>query len=99
MFWSEKNAYIKDLNALRILMNFLCIYLCRLSTVPTFSYFFLLFLLFCFDPTFSYFFIKSSYYSYFFIKKWRKKVYVSESNEVKLKYTLTIEIYKQDQSE
>ena len=24
---SEKNAYIKDLNALRILMNFLCIYL------------------------------------------------------------------------
>ena len=27
MFESEKNAYIKDLNALRILMNFLCIYL------------------------------------------------------------------------
>ena len=27
MFASEKNAYIKDLNALRILMNFLCIYL------------------------------------------------------------------------
>ena len=27
MFVSEKNAYIKDLNALRILMNFLCIYL------------------------------------------------------------------------
>ena len=27
MFISEKNAYIKDLNALRILMNFLCIYL------------------------------------------------------------------------
>ena len=26
MFVSEKNAYIKDLNALRILMNFLCIY-------------------------------------------------------------------------
>ena len=25
MFVSEKNAYIKDLNALRILMNFLCI--------------------------------------------------------------------------
>ena len=24
MFVSEKNAYIKDLNALRILMNFLC---------------------------------------------------------------------------
>ena len=29
MFWSEKNAYINDLNALRILMNFLCIYLCE----------------------------------------------------------------------
>ena len=27
MFVSEKNAYIKDLNAWRILMNFLCIYL------------------------------------------------------------------------
>ena len=27
MFVIEKNAYIKDLNALRILMNFLCIYL------------------------------------------------------------------------
>ena len=27
MFVSEENAYIKDLNALRILMNFLCIYL------------------------------------------------------------------------
>ena len=27
MFVSEKNAYIKDLHALRILMNFLCIYL------------------------------------------------------------------------
>ena len=27
MFLIEKNAYIKDLNALRILMNFLCIYL------------------------------------------------------------------------
>ena len=27
MFVSEKNAYIKDLNALRILMNFFCIYL------------------------------------------------------------------------
>ena len=27
MFVSEKNAYIKYLNALRILMNFLCIYL------------------------------------------------------------------------
>ena len=27
MFVSEKNAYIKDLNALRIWMNFLCIYL------------------------------------------------------------------------
>ena len=27
MIVSEKNAYIKDLNALRILMNFLCIYL------------------------------------------------------------------------
>ena len=27
MFVSEKNAYIKDLNVLRILMNFLCIYL------------------------------------------------------------------------
>ena len=27
MFVSEKNAYIKDLNALRFLMNFLCIYL------------------------------------------------------------------------
>ena len=27
MFVSEKNAYIKDLNALRILMIFLCIYL------------------------------------------------------------------------
>ena len=27
MFVSEKNAYIKDLNALRILMNFLSIYL------------------------------------------------------------------------
>ena len=27
MFVSEKNAYIKDLNALRILINFLCIYL------------------------------------------------------------------------
>ena len=26
MFVSEKNAYIKDLNALRILMIFLCIY-------------------------------------------------------------------------
>ena len=26
MFVSEKNAYIKDLNALRILMNFLCLY-------------------------------------------------------------------------
>ena len=45
----------------------------RLSTVPTFSYFFLLFLLFCFDPTFSYFFFKSSYYSYFFIKKSEEK--------------------------
>ena len=45
----------------------------RLSTVPTFSYFFLLFLLFCFDPTFSYFFFKSSYYSYFFHKKVMKK--------------------------
>ena len=27
MFVSEKNGNIKDLNALRILMNFLCIYL------------------------------------------------------------------------
>ena len=27
MFVIQKNAYIKDLNALRILMNFLCIYL------------------------------------------------------------------------
>ena len=27
MFVSEKNAYIKDLSALRFLMNFLCIYL------------------------------------------------------------------------
>ena len=27
MFVSEKNAYIKDINALRILINFLCIYL------------------------------------------------------------------------
>ena len=27
MFVIEKNAYIKDLNSLRILMNFLCIYL------------------------------------------------------------------------
>ena len=27
MFVSEKNAYIKDLNGLRILINFLCIYL------------------------------------------------------------------------
>ena len=27
MFVSEKNAYIKDLKALRILMNFLCFYL------------------------------------------------------------------------
>ena len=27
MFVSEKNPYIKDLNALRILINFLCIYL------------------------------------------------------------------------
>ena len=27
MFVSEKNAYVKDLNALRILMNFLCIHL------------------------------------------------------------------------
>ena len=27
MVVSEKNAYIKDLTALRILMNFLCIYL------------------------------------------------------------------------
>ena len=27
MFESEENAYIKDLNALRILMNFLSIYL------------------------------------------------------------------------
>ena len=27
MFVSEKNVYIKDLNAFRILMNFLCIYL------------------------------------------------------------------------
>ena len=27
MFVSEKIAYIKDLNAVRILMNFLCIYL------------------------------------------------------------------------
>ena len=27
MFVSEKNVYIKDLNALGILMNFLCIYL------------------------------------------------------------------------
>ena len=27
MYVSEKNAYIKDLNALRILMNFLCFYL------------------------------------------------------------------------
>ena len=27
MLVSEKNAYIKDLNALGILMNFLCIYL------------------------------------------------------------------------
>ena len=27
MFVSEKNVYIKDSNALRILMNFLCIYL------------------------------------------------------------------------
>ena len=27
MILIEKNAYIKDLNALRILMNFLCIYL------------------------------------------------------------------------
>ena len=27
IFVIEKNAYIKDLNALRILMNFLCIYL------------------------------------------------------------------------
>ena len=27
MFVNEKNAYRKDLNALRILINFLCIYL------------------------------------------------------------------------
>ena len=27
MFLSEKNAYIKDLNALRIFMNLICIYL------------------------------------------------------------------------
>ena len=27
MLVSEKNAHIKDLDALRILMNFLCIYL------------------------------------------------------------------------
>ena len=27
MVVSEKNAYIKDLNPLRILLNFLCIYL------------------------------------------------------------------------
>ena len=27
MFESKKNAFIEDLNALRILMNFLCIYL------------------------------------------------------------------------
>ena len=27
MFVSEKNVYIKDLNAWRILMNFQCIYL------------------------------------------------------------------------
>ena len=27
MFVSEKNVYINDLNALRILMNFVCIYL------------------------------------------------------------------------
>ena len=27
MFVSEKNTYIKDLNTLRILMNFICIYL------------------------------------------------------------------------
>ena len=27
MFVSEKNAYVKNLNALKILMNFLCIYL------------------------------------------------------------------------
>ena len=27
MFVSEKNAHIKGLNALRILMNFLCMYL------------------------------------------------------------------------
>ena len=27
MFISEKNSYIKDLNALRILLTFLCIYL------------------------------------------------------------------------
>ena len=27
MFVSKKNAFIKDLNALRILMNFLCIFL------------------------------------------------------------------------
>ena len=26
MLVNEKNAYLKDLNALRILMNFLCIY-------------------------------------------------------------------------
>ena len=29
MLVNEKNAYIKDLNALRILMNFLCIYSCE----------------------------------------------------------------------
>ena len=29
MYVSEKNAYKKDLNALRILMNFLCIHLFR----------------------------------------------------------------------
>ena len=62
---------------IRFREKYLKLLVCRLSTVPTFSYFFLLFLLFCFDPTFSYFFFKSSYYSYYFIKKWRKKVYVS----------------------
>ena len=31
MFVSEKNAYIKDLNALRMLMKFLCIYLAILG--------------------------------------------------------------------
>ena len=31
MFVNEKNAYIKDLKALRILMNFLCIYLGELE--------------------------------------------------------------------